>query len=509
MTDAAHVTDFLTDKRKYVLWLQWLLVVAISYLLYFNVTTTPPNPLASLSLILLNAGLNAGLFFLPHRYFQHVAFDYTIVLLNILMVGLVIYMTGQTTTDFYLFFFIILMMSAAGQSLQAFIVGVITAIGLYLLMVYRSGEFEVTEGFLLRIPFLFIVGLFFGYLVYIQKAGRDKIKAESEFTADLFEFGKTLVQADDLSTLYSKIPKLINDIMGTDACELALVGNGRITEQIFAGAEVQDSPPLEVTKSIHDSTYRSEEIFMATALGEDPEFTEKEDAHRYPYQGYMGKSWKPTGRPSGLIAVYRHTKHHWSSNDRKKFRFLTDQTILGLQYVYVLKELEKEARTDGLTGLANYRYFSERLEEEFGRAKRRNSPLSLILMDVDHFKGINDNHGHAAGDLILQRLSSVLQKTTRHVGLAGRCGGDEFVVLLPETEIQESQELCHQLLEVLKEKDDSKELPFFSISVGCSTFPDNSTTISELLSHADEALYYSKSQGRSCAFHYSDVVNQP
>ena len=77
MTDAAHVTDFLTDKRKYVLWLQWLLVVAISYLLYFNVTTTPPNPLASLSLILLNAGLNAGLFFLPHRYFQPVIWNAT------------------------------------------------------------------------------------------------------------------------------------------------------------------------------------------------------------------------------------------------------------------------------------------------------------------------------------------------------------------------------------------------------------------------------------------------
>ena len=115
------------------------------------------------------------------------------------------------------------------------------------------------------------------------------------------------------------------------------------------------------------------------SLGEDPQFTEKEDAHRYPYQGYMGKSWKPAGgRPSGIIAVYRHTKNRWSSNDFKKFRFLADQTILGLQYVYVLKELEKEARTDGLTGLANYRYFSERIEEEFTRTKRRSNPLSLI-----------------------------------------------------------------------------------------------------------------------------------
>ena len=118
MTDAALVTDFLTDKRKYVLWLQWLLVVAISYLLYFSGATIPPDPLASLSLIILNAGLNAGLFFLPHRYFQHTAFDYTIVLLNILMVGLVIYMTGQATTDFYLFFFIILMMKKKSCGLE-------------------------------------------------------------------------------------------------------------------------------------------------------------------------------------------------------------------------------------------------------------------------------------------------------------------------------------------------------------------------------------------------------
>ena len=379
MTDTAPVTDFLTDKRKYVLWLQWLLVVAIAYLLYFSGSTTPPNPLVSLSLIILNAGLNAGLFFLPHRYFQHTAFDYTIVLLNILMVGMAIYMTGQATTDFYLFFFIILMMSAAGQSLQAFVLGVITASGLYLLMVYRTGDFEATEGFLLRIPFLFIVGLFFGYLVYVQKAGRDKIKAESEFTVDLFEFGKALVQADDLSTLYSRIPKLINGIMGTDACELALVGEGRITTQVFEGVDLEEGPSLEVARSIHESVYQTDEIVMATSLGEDPQFTEKEDAHRYPYQGYMGKSWKPAGgRPLGIIAVYRHTKNRWSSNDFKKFRFLADQTILGLQYVYVLKELEKEARTDGLTGLANYRYFSERIEEEFTRTKRRSNPLSLI-----------------------------------------------------------------------------------------------------------------------------------
>ena len=175
--------------------------------------------------------------------------------------------------------------------------------------------------------------------------------------------------------------------------------------------------------------------------------------------------------------MYRHANNRWSSNDFKQFRFLADQTILGLQYVYVLKELEKEARTDGLTGLANYHYFSERIEEEFTRIKQRSSPRSLILMDIDHFKGINDTHGHAVGDLIWQCLASILKQTTRHMDLAWRCGGHEFVILLPETGIEEAQGLCQQLLEGVKAKDSSQELPNFSISVDCSTFPDNSTTI--------------------------------
>ena len=502
------VTDYLAEKRKHVLWLQWLLVVAIGYLLLFSGPKTLPDPLASWSLIILNAGLNAGLFFLPHRFFQHRAFDFTIVFLNILMVALAIYMTGQETSDFYLFFFIILMMSAAGQSVQAFVLGALTATGLYLLMVYRTGGFSFTEAFLLRIPFLFIVGLFFGYFVYVQKVGRERLQAASEFTVDLFEFGKTLVQAEDLGSLHSKIPKLINDIMMTDACELALVTDKHIRHRVFEGADLEGSADLEISKSIHHATYQSDELYTSSALREDPQFTEKEDFHLYPYQSYMGKSWKPAGLPSGLIAVYRGAKARWSSHDLKKFQFLTDQTVLGLQYVHVLKELEKEANTDGLTGLANYRYFSERTEEEFARARRTNSPLSLIVMDVDHFKGINDTEGHAVGDQILQRLAAVLKKTTRQMGLPGRCGGDEFVVLLPETDTEEAQGLCQRLVENVKVKDDSDPLPSFSISVGCSTFPVNSTTISELLAHADEALYFAKAQGRGRAFHYSEVLAQ-
>ena len=266
----------------------------------------------------------------------------------------------------------------------------------------------------------------------------------AEPASDLFEFGKVLVETENLQVLYSKIPKLINDIMMSDACELAIIEGERITEQIFEGLEPQEpqqSSSLDISKSIHHETYQSGDAFIASDLNRDPQFAEKEDAHLYPYHSYMGKSLKSLGRPSMLIAVYRNDQEQWSEDDINKFQFLMDQTEFGLQHAQAMKELETQARTDELTGLANYAYFSERMDQEFARARRHNIPLSLIVVDMDHFKKINDESGHAVGDELLQHLASVLLNTT----------------------------------------------------------------LAELLAHADEALYFAKSKGRGSSFHYSNI----
>ena len=220
----------------------------------------------------------------------------------------------------------------------------------------------------------------------------------------------------------------------------------------------------------------------------------------------LGKSWKPTGRPAGVLAVYRR-EQDWTAHDLKKFQFLTNQTALALQYVQLLKELETEARTDGLTGLANYRYFSERIEQEGARARRKQTRLSLILMDVDHFKHINDAQGHAMGDAILRRLAELLQKSTRQMDLPARRGGDEFVILLPETNATQALQLAQRILEETQVP--NGELPGFDISVGCSTYSGNGETVSDLLEHADQALYQAKAEGRACARHFSEVTVSP
>ena len=511
------MADILLEKRKHVLWLQWLLLVALSYLLIFNRPSEGlsfydaiirPSEGFSLydSVILGFLFLNVLLSLVPRRLFQTSAIDFVLVFFDIVFVALAIYLTGQATSDFYLFFFLILMMAAAGQNLRALMLGILTMSGLYAFLVFKTGAFAFTSAFLLRIPFLFIVGLFFGYLVYLQKIGEQRLRAESEFTVDLFEFGKALVQTEDIESLYSKIPKLIPPIMVTDSCELAIVEEGRITRRIFENNPAAETfPILEIDKSIHEKTYGSDEIQLTTDLLKDSVAGEKEDCKNYPYRSYMAKSWNPESGPSGLIAVYRDQEKAWSSHDRKKFQFLADQSLLALQYVFLLKELEAQARTDGLTGLANYRYFSERMEEEFARARRSDSILSVVLMDVDRFKQINDNFGHAVGDEILQHLSAVLKLTTRHMDVPARRGGDEFVILLPDTDEDEVKKLCGRLLEQIQAIE-VRDLPSFSISVGCSTFPQNGSNISDILEHADRALYFSKGHGRACAWHYSQLA---
>jgi len=494
--------DILLDKRKHVLWLQWLLVLAIAYLLAFNTPQELPNPLAVVALILLNASLNVGLFFLPVRFFDRASFDYTLVFLNIGMVSLAIYLSGQAVSDFYLFFFVVLMMSAAGQNLKTFAFGTLTATGLYLLMGYRTGEFALSSAFLLRIPFLFIVGLFFGYLVYQQKLGRDRLLAESEFTADLFSFGKALAQATDLEKLYSSVPGLIKEIMGTASCELAIIEEDKIVRRLLQDENEEEVPAMDISESIHEATCRSTATLMSELDG-DESLRSKEDFTFYPSRLYMGRSWWLGGKLAGLLAVFKD-RSRWTAQEQKKFQFLADQAALGIEHLQVLKQLEGLAHTDGLTGLANYRYFTERMEEEFSRSRRLNTSLSLVLMDVDKFKGINDTQGHAVGDQILRRLSQVLQETSRPMDLPGRCGGDEFAVLLPETNSQQVQEFSDRLVEMVDSLDTSK-IPGFSLSVGSSTFPKHSLTIAELFAHADEALYLAKSQGRGCARHYSQV----
>jgi diguanylate cyclase (GGDEF)-like protein len=166
-----------------------------------------------------------------------------------------------------------------------------------------------------------------------------------------------------------------------------------------------------------------------------------------------------------------------------------------LDFKRYLDTCEEEAFTDHLTGLANRRRFERQLEREVSRTLRYSRPFCLLLLDIDNFKVVNDTYGHDAGDEAIRRLSLTLQAGTRGIDLAARIGGEEFAVILPETEFEGGLDVAERLRVALRET----EIPMvgrITASFGVAEFPLCAATGRELVTSADAALYEAKHGGR-------------
>jgi diguanylate cyclase (GGDEF)-like protein len=162
-------------------------------------------------------------------------------------------------------------------------------------------------------------------------------------------------------------------------------------------------------------------------------------------------------------------------------------------------ELRALARTDALTGLANRRAFNEAIELEFRRCRRFATSAAVLMMDIDHFKKINDTHGHDAGDAALVELGRVLTQATRAFDVTARLGGEEFVMLVPGTDIPGAIALAERLRLMVAgmELHSAKGAFCMSASIGVTAFARGDCDWAEVLARADRALYQAKSLGRN------------
>ncbi len=161
------------------------------------------------------------------------------------------------------------------------------------------------------------------------------------------------------------------------------------------------------------------------------------------------------------------------------------------------RDLRRQAQTDGLTGLNNRQNFSEQATNMLANATRYNEPLAAVMIDIDHFKRINDTHGHAAGDTALQVMAQGLRACVRRGDLAGRYGGEEFCVLLSRATLQDAGRFDTRLRAWLKAHADEGHHDLIDFSAGAAALQSSDVTISSLFERADAALYLAKTQGRS------------
>jgi diguanylate cyclase (GGDEF)-like protein len=168
---------------------------------------------------------------------------------------------------------------------------------------------------------------------------------------------------------------------------------------------------------------------------------------------------------------------------------------LALTNLRLLESLRHRSIRDPLTGLFNRRYLEETLEREIRRAERSGSPLSLMLLDIDDFKVFNDTHGHTPGDSLMRELSGLLQRQTRGGDAACRFGGDEFLLLLPETSFEDALRRAQELRREVQAFEVALGGEIVRVTVTVGAFPDHGGDMTSIIRAADEAMYRAKRAG--------------
>ncbi len=242
---------------------------------------------------------------------------------------------------------------------------------------------------------------------------------------------------------------------------------------------------IEVCKQIKGmSQYEEIPIIFVTASHENKTIMEAFE------QGAVDYITKPFNSGELLARVKIHLELKYTRDELKK-------TLISLNTL---------ATIDGLTGVFNRRHLFILAEQEFNRVRRYGSAFSVFILDVDHFKQINDNYGHNIGDETLKSLAITTQNLLRKVDLFGRFGGEEFVGFLPETDIEQALKVAERIRQTIANlhlEFDSKILPI-TVSIGLATYVSTDPTIDEMLKRADLALYEAKRGGRNQVVVYDE-----
>lgn len=236
--------------------------------------------------------------------------------------------------------------------------------------------------------------------------------------------------------------------------------------------------------------------------------------------GLFMVSWRQvysdSGAPVGSVLVYveaNEEARYLTTASLTLFLFALVLTVLGGYLSYKLgAAFEMTAITDGLTGLFNQKHFKQRLEFECHRAARYRVPLSIVMMDIDRFKQVNDTYGHAIGDLVLKNVAKWLKQGSRNTDLVARYGGEEMAVILPHTGLAGAQEFAERVRlkianEVTRDQEEDVSLRV-TVSLGVAQFEPGLSPM-DLIKRADAALYQSKNNGRNRVTIWQDDLIPP
>lgn len=216
---------------------------------------------------------------------------------------------------------------------------------------------------------------------------------------------------------------------------------------------------------------------------------------------WMGTPLEINGEVRGLVAVATYTPNQFTHADLELLESIAKQSALALQNAYHYAEVKQQSQRDSLTKVYNHGYFLQLLEEHAAQARATQTPLALIMLDIDLFKTYNDTYGHLMGDQVLISLARIIQRHIKSTDIIGRWGGEEFAIALPNANGQQATQVAQRIAEAMRKLTlstrDNQTIPAPTVSQGIAILPYETEETYSLIDLADQRLYIAKGRGRN------------
>ena len=331
----------------------------------------------------------------------------------------------------------------------------------------------------------------------------DKNKKAGERLNYLMELSNSIVSILDKERLLNTLLEKSLQLLKAEQGSLMLLDSDTsdLVVEARKGADntVQEKMRIKKGESIAGMALESGGPFLVKNIEKDPR-TKQINRPRYRTKSFMSIPIRIEDRLAGVLNVSDKIKGDvFNEDDLKMIESFINNAAIAIERSILYSQAEnlrKLSITDHLTGIYNRRYLNRRLAEEITRYNRYKHPFSFMMLDLDKFKEYNDTFGHIAGDNLLRDLAGIMEKSLRNVDIAARFGGDEFVAIFPQTPKVDAIQITNRL----KEKIDILLIEYnikmpLSVSMGLATFPDDASSIMELIEKTDQALYLAKKGG--------------
>lgn len=321
---------------------------------------------------------------------------------------------------------------------------------------------------------------------------------------DLYEVTKKMSASLGMEETLIIFSEAVNKISKFVIAKVILIDESRKEPTVLIRYEIRNPAPEKAQSEVHSGPPNKFDQMLAETVSSRKEviYLRAPIDSSHPFSPHLGRGDQSflaipllsEGIPIGILTISGIDEKHTES-----FSILAEQLSLEIKKINLYEKVQELAITDGLTAIYVRRHFLERFTEELARSKRHNFKLSVLMIDLDHFKPCNDTYGHLVGDMVLKGIAKIMKDSVRQVDLVGRYGGEEFILALPDTDRNSALIVADRIRQgVEKHKFEAyDETISMTISVGIATFPENGDNIQGLIEKADQALYKAKEEGRN------------